>query len=129
MTYKPNTWKRCSPNNELETDENGHVIYTAHVTCNGASVTAEAFENLVSRLQQMAVSGALDSAMRPGGTPRWQMTLTTVQGETRTLTGYMMDAFHNMLAVDGVALHYLNNEALEITLGEFSALLSPADTP
>ena len=117
------------PNNELEIDEDGNVIYTAHVTCNDSPVTAEAFEGLISRLQQMAVSGAMDSAMKPGGTPRWQMTLTTVQGEIRTLAGYTMDAFHDMLAVDGVALHYLNNEALEIALGEFTALLSPSENP
>lgn len=117
------------PNNELETDEDGNVVYTVQVSCNGSAVSAGAFEGLVARLRQMTVSGTLEGVRELAGAPRWQMTLTTAQGDTRTLAAYPADAFHDALAVDGVALHYISDEALEIALGEFTALLSPMENP
>ncbi len=113
------------PNNELEYDEYGNIVYTTEVTANGEPVTVEAFEELVARLQQMSVSGTLDSETAPVGTPLWRMALETAQGENRRLAAYPMDAFNDVLAVDGVAVHYISKEALEIALGEFSALLTP----
>lgn len=117
------------PNNELETDEYGNIIYSTEVTANGDPVTGEAFEALVARLKQMTVSGRLDMIMEPDGAPRWQMKLTTTQGKTRALAAYPMDAFHDMLAVNGTALFYISNEALDIALGEFAALPEPTELP
>jgi len=57
------------------------------------------------------------------------MTLTTTQGETRTLAAYPLDAFSDVLAVDGVALHYISKEALDIALGEFAALPEITEKP
>ena len=114
------------PNNDLETDEYGNVVYTTEVTANGETVSAEAFEELVSRLQQMSVSGTLPSETAPVGTPLWRMALETTPGTNRRLAAYPMDAFNDVLAVDGIAVHYISKEALEIALGEFSALLQPA---
>jgi len=116
------------PNNELETDENGDIVYTTEITANGEAITEEAFDDFMSRLAQMTVSGKLSSVSEPDGTPKWQMILTTTQGKTRTLTAYTMDSFSDMLAVDGVAMHYINNEALEIAMGDFAALLTQTDT-
>ena len=42
----------------------------------------------------------------------------TVGGATRTLAAYPMDAFSDVLTVDGVAMHYLNAEAIQIAMGE-----------
>jgi len=112
------------PNNELETDEDGNVVYTTEITCNGETITIDAFEALIERLKLMTISGELDSVTEPDGTPRWQLTITTAQGKTRTLAAYAMDTFSDILAVDGVALYYISNEALDIALGEFSALLT-----
>lgn len=113
------------PNNELETDDSGNVVYTTTVTLNGEEITEDAFDELISRLQQITVSGKLDSAAEPEGTPRWQLTLTTVDGKTRTLAAYTMDSFSDILSVDGVALHYLSSEALDIALGDFATQLTP----
>lgn len=114
------------PNNELETDEYGNVVYTTQVTAGGNPVSAEAFEELVARLGQMSVSGTLPNETAPIGTPLWRMVLETAGGESRRLAAYPMDAFSDVLAVDGVAVFYISKEALEIALGEFSALLKPA---
>ena len=117
------------PNNELETDEDGNVLYNVTVTANGQPASAESFLLLVQRLSRMTVSGNLDAMELPDGSPRWQLTLSTAQGKTRTLSAYAMDAFHDVLAVGGVALSYLNKEALDIALGEFAALVGPTPAP
>ena len=117
------------PNNDLLTDEYGNIIYTTEATCNGEPITAEAFEELVARLWQLSVSGSLPKADAPGGTPLWRITLETTQGKSRMLAAYPMDAFNDVLAVDGVAVHYISKEALDIALGEFAALLYPQETP
>ena len=105
-------------NNQIETDQDGNTVYDLTVTANGSAMTADAFSSLVSRLKQMTVSGRLTTTDPPTGTPRWQMTLTTTGGVTRTLAAYPMDAFNDALVVDGVALHYINAEAIQIALAE-----------
>ncbi len=117
------------PNNELLTDEAGNIVYTTNATCNGDPISADAFDALVSRLWQLSVTGTLPQVTAPTETPLWRMSIETVQGRKRTLAAYPMDALSDVLTVDGVALHYINKEALEIALGEFSALLVPAETP
>ncbi len=116
------------PNNELETDKNGNIVYTANITVNGDPITEDAYTELISRLQQMAVSGRLETQAVPNSVPLWQLILITDQGKTRTLTAYTMDSFSDILAVDGLALHYLSSEALGIALGEFSALLTQTES-
>lgn len=105
-------------NNDIETDSEGNTVYDVTVTLNGGETTTDAFDSLVERLKAMTVSGKLDGVQTPTGTPRWQMTLTTTGGVSRTLAAYPKDAFNDILAVDGVALYYLNSEAVQIALGE-----------
>jgi hypothetical protein len=127
LDFSASYTEQVLPNNELATDESGNVLYTQTVTMNGETITADAFNSLVERLGQMTVSGKLDSIGQPEGAPLWQMTLTTTQGISRTLAAYPMDAFQDVLAVDGVALHYISKEALDIALGEFAALPDTAE--
>lgn len=105
-------------NNQIETDKDGNTIYDVTVTANGAAISTDAFDSLVNRLKQMTVSGRIATTDPPTGTPRWQMTMTTTGGATRTLAAYPMDAFSDVLVVDGVAMHYLNAEAIQIALAE-----------
>ncbi len=110
--------QKVTENNEVEKDDKGNVVYDIAATCNGQTITADAFTSLVERLKEMTVSGSLGESQVPAGTPRWQMTLTTTGGQSRTLAAYPMDTFNDILAVDGVALQYLNAEAIQIALGE-----------
>ncbi|MDD3214403.1 MAG: DUF4340 domain-containing protein, partial [Eubacteriales bacterium] len=110
--------ERVLANNDIETDSEGNTVYDVTVTLNGDTITTDAFNSLVERLKAMTVSGKLDAVQTPAGTPRWQMTLTTTGGASRTLAAYPKDAFNDVLAVDGVALYYLNAEAIQIALAE-----------
>ena len=129
LNFRAEYTEQVLPNNELETDEYGNVVYTVDVTLNGEPISADAFDALVERLKQMAVSGALETQSEPDGATQWQITLNTTQGKSRTLAAYPMDAFQDVLAVDGVAAHYISKEALDIALGEFTALAEPTATP
>ncbi len=111
--------ERVLANNELETDSEGNTVYDVAITANGEPMTEDAFNTLTESLQEMTVSGTVSDAQLPEGSLLWQLTLTTVDGTMRTLTAYPMDAFSDMLAVDGVAKHYINGEALQIALGEW----------
>ncbi len=129
LDFRASYTEQVLPNNELVTDEAGNVVYALDVALNGEPVSADAFDALVGRLKLMAVSGSLDAVSEPDGTPLWQLTLATVLGQSRTLAAYPMDAFQDILAVDGVAVHYISKEALDIALGEFTALAEPTETP
>lgn len=110
--------ERVQANNQIQTDEAGNTVYDVSVTANGVAIAPEALAALVARLRQMTVSGRLAQTEQPTGSPRWQMTITTTGGATRTLAAYPLDAFSDVLTVDGVALHYLNAEAIQIALAD-----------
>ena len=124
LAFHASYTEQVLPNNDLATDEDGNILYTVDVTLGGETITYDAFYALAERLRAMSVSGTLDSIQEPDGTPEWQLTLTTVQGRARTLAAYPMDAFFDVLAVDGIALDTISKEALEIALGEFAALVA-----
>ncbi len=116
--------ERVLASNELETDADGNVVYDTAVTVNGAEIALEAYQAFAERLTELTVSGTLSAAFDPAGrTPSWQMTIAATDGQTRTLVAYPLDAFSDALVVDGVALHYLNNEALDALLGPLGELL------
>ena len=56
--------------------------------------------------------------MPEGEAPRWRIVLTTVGGTTRELAAYRLDAFSDALAVDGVAIHYAHEEAIDLILAD-----------
>ena len=51
-------------------------------------------------------------------TPRWRIVLTTVGGTTREIAAYRLDAFSDALAVDGVAIHYVHEEVIDLILAD-----------
>lgn len=118
LTVRATYTEHMNENNQIETDAQGNTVYDVSVTANGVAITADAFSALVTRLKQMTVSGRLEEPQQPTGTPRWQLTLATTGGATRTLAAYPLDAFSDTLVVDGVALYYLNAEAIQIALAE-----------
>jgi hypothetical protein len=106
-------------NGEPELNENEEWIYDTIATLNGEALPAAKAETLVQRLRSLSFSGSLPAGWTAEGlSPRWKMTLTGQDGDSRTLTAYRLDAFSDAVAVDGVALHYCYVEALEAALGE-----------
>lgn len=77
---------------------------------------------LTSRLNALTVSGDVpDGWTVPADeSPRWRITLTTVGGTRREIAAYRLDAFSDALAVDGVALHYAHEEAIDLVLADLT---------
>ncbi len=111
--------ERVLGNNQLATDADGNLLYDVQVTLNGESAPEETFDALVRRLQIMRVSGRADKEfVLPASAPRWQATLTTEGGATRTIAAYPKDEFFDAIAIDGVVKHYLQAEAIDMALAD-----------
>lgn len=111
--------ERVLPNNQLETDERGNVVYDVSATLNGESISPDSYLAFVERLRAMRVSGELAEPFDPGATaPRWELVLTVRGGERRVVAAYPLNAFFDAIAVNGVACHELNVEAMQIALAE-----------
>lgn len=115
--------ERVSANNELETDEDGNVLYDTEVLLNGRSVPPEQLELLDTRLAAMTVSGnAPDGWTVPDGvSPRWRIELETSGGTVRTVEAYRLDAFADVLVVNGEAMHCAHVEAIDLVLADLLA--------
>jgi len=107
--------ERVLPNNELETDENGQPVYEVAVTLDGKPGAQEQLDELNDRLRSMTVTGdAPKDFSIEDRKPRWSILLTAENGLTRRLDGYASDLFTDVVAVDGVALHCMDADAIEI---------------
>lgn len=113
--------ERVLPNNELEVDEEGNLVYDITVTVNGEEWTVDGLDSLADRFYQTRAAGRMDADFAwQDMQPRWTLELTTVYGQTRTVSGYRADPFTDALVVDGVMLHYVHSEAIQMALGELA---------
>ena len=112
--------ERVLPNNDIETDADGNIVYDTAVTLNDEEADAELLTTLTSRLNALTISGDLPDGwtIPEGEDPRWRIVLTTVGGTTREIAAYRLDAFSDALAVDGVAIHYAHEEAIDLILAD-----------
>ena len=111
--------ERVLENNQLDTDEQGNLLYDEVATQNGEPMNPERFDSLVTRLQELRVSGDADKNLPiQEMVPRWQITLETAGGMKRMVAAYPLDAFFDAIAVDGVIKHTLQAESLEAVLGD-----------
>ncbi len=112
--------ERVLPNNQLDNDPAGNILYDVQATLNGGAIAVDTFDNLVGRLAAMRVSGQVEEgfALPEEAAPRWRLTLVTEEGISRTLEGYAVNPFFDAVAVDGVVRHTMHGEAVEIALGE-----------
>jgi hypothetical protein len=117
--------ERVLPNNELEIDLNGDLVYDITVLVDGKDWTPDGLDNLALRMSQLRGAGSVPEGFTlEGKTPRWTLEVTTVYGESRLVEAYMLDPFADVLAVDGVAVHYVHSEAIRMLLGELAAELT-----
>ena len=101
--YEIELRERVLPNNEVETDENGSVIYDVHVVRDGAPVDAEAFLTAYRELLSLRVSDRLPGGWQPEGAPVLTVAYTR-SASSRVVALYPFDALHYALAIDGEAL-------------------------
>lgn len=113
--------ERVLPNNELEVDEEGNLVYDIAVTVNGEEWTVDGLDGLADRFYQTKAAGRMSADFAwQDMQPRWTLELTTVYGQTRTVSGYRVDPFTDALVVDGVMLQYVHSEAIQMALGELA---------
>ncbi|MBR3873040.1 MAG: DUF4340 domain-containing protein [Clostridia bacterium] len=105
--------ERVLPNNELEVDANGNVVYDMTVTLNGKPAAKELLDEVVSRLDAVTSFGSVPQDWT-GGETRWAVVLETESGLVRTVEATRLDLFTDVIAVDGVALHCVDAETIDI---------------
>ena len=119
LDFRSAKMERVLPNNELALDEDGNILYDVQALLNGEVISSEAFDTLARSLAAMEVLGPVEEENIVGsGTPRWQMTLVTEDGATRTLAAYPISTFYDAIAVDGTIRHELQADSLQTALGD-----------
>ena len=103
-------------NNQLELDAQGNVVYHTAVSVNGTEAPTELLDELVKRLESFTVEGDVPTDSAVDSAPRWRITLVADNGMQRVLEGFRLDAFSDAVAVDGVALHYVYDEAIDVLM-------------
>ena len=97
--------ERILPNNELERDENGNVIYDVNVSCNGQETDSEAFAAAYGRLCSLRMEDRLPADYSlPQGEPLLTVEVMRNDGKQRIVALWPLDALHDAVAVNGVAL-------------------------
>ena len=98
--------ERVLPNNALETDENGNVLYDLVVKKNGQPLDSDAFLTAYRQLVELRTFDRLPADyVLPDADPLLRVTLTRDSGSVRNIALYPLDALHRAVAVDGVALY------------------------
>ena len=105
--------ERLLPNNELATDEQGNVLFDTFLDLDGSESDFSDFEEKVTILQAVTVSGRLPGGFAPRENPFVRLTFTLSDGRIRTLESVPYDALHDALGVDGTYLYYLPKGALD----------------
>lgn len=102
-----------------QVDENGDVTYEVQTFFNGVSAPQERLDSLMDGLRQLTANGdAPANWMIPAQeSPRWELALETEDGQKRLIQAYRLDAFTDVLCVDGVSLHTVDDEAIDRLLG------------
>ena len=101
-------------NNEIATDEYGQTLYDMAVRRVGESgdMDAEAFANWYTALAALSGDGRLPEEFVLSGESR--ATITLVNSHlTRTIDFYPFDALHDAMAVDGMALFYIQKDRVD----------------
>jgi len=95
--------ERVLPNNDLETDENGSVVYDVIVSRGSEAVDSDAFFNAYRSLVSLRTEDRLPADYTlPDAAPVLEVTLER-SASARTVALYPYDALHRAVAVDGVA--------------------------
>ena len=111
--YEVRMVESLTENNQIETDEYGNYLYDCAVRRAGEKqdMDAEAFLEWYIRLARLTPSGTLPDGYQVSGSPRATITLKNDR-LTRQIALYPCDALHDALAVDGVALYYVEKSWL-----------------
>ncbi len=101
-------------NNQIATDEYGQTLYDMAVRRAGEAndMDAEAFAAWYTKLASLSGDGTLPESFTLSGESRATVILTNSH-LTRAIDFYPYDALHDAMAVDGVALFYIQKERVD----------------
>lgn len=106
--YALSLHERVQANNQFETDENGNILYDVQVTRDGEACDATQFLYAYGQMTELAATSPLPAGYAPTGDPAMVLTLAWEDG-ARELAFYPYDALHWAVAVNGVALFYVDS--------------------
>ncbi|MBR6185074.1 MAG: DUF4340 domain-containing protein [Clostridia bacterium] len=115
--YEIEMVESITQNNQIETDEYGRVLYDCEVKRAGESapMDAEQFTDWYVRLAALSADGELPSDFALSGESRAQIILKN-DHLTRTVAFYPFDTLHDAMAVDGVALFYIQKSRVDAVM-------------
>ena len=112
--YEVRMVESVTENNQIATDEYCRVLYDCAVRRAGekTDMDAEAFLSWYTRLSTLTGAGKLTEKFDFSAPSRGSVTLKN-DHLTRTIEFYPWDALHDVFAVDGAALYYIQKEWLD----------------
>ena len=112
--YEVRMVESVTENNQIATDEYGQTLYDMAVRRAGENgdMDTEAFAAWYRKLAALSGDGTLPEGFALSGESRATITLTNSH-LTRTIDFYPFDALHDAMAVDGVALFYVQKERVD----------------
>ena len=115
--YEIEMVESVTENNQIETDEYGRVLYDCEVRRAGetAKMDAEKFTDWYVRLAALSADGDLPEGFEIAGESRAAVVLRNSR-LTRTVAFYPCDALHDAMAVDGVALFYIQKSRVDAVM-------------
>jgi len=115
--YRVEMVESVTENNRIATDEYGRVLYECQVTRvpGGGSVEQEAFLNWYAGLASLRAGGRLPEGYQPQGEAEARLVLES-NSITREILLYPYDGLHDVLSVNGTALHYVQKNWIEKAL-------------
>lgn len=118
ITTRQGTLEMTASRSE-QVDENGDATYDVQAAFNGASAPQERLDSLTDGLRQLSANGEAPAnwSIPAQEAPRWEVALETEDGQKRLIQAYRLDAFTDVLCVDGVSLHTVDDEAIDRLLG------------
>ena len=115
--YEVRMVEGLTANNQIAVDEYGNTLYDCAVRRAGeqTDMDAEAFLDWYIRLASLAPAGELPPGYAPQGECLARIVLTNAH-LTRVIEFFPWDALHDAIAVDGVALYYVEHAWLDRVL-------------
>lgn len=111
--YDISLQERVLPNNDLETDENGNILYDLAVLRDGEKMDSDAFLTAYGELLSLRTADRLPAGYAlPETAPSRTITVARSQS-AREVAFYPLDALHEAVAVDGVAVFQVERTAAE----------------
>ena len=113
-TYEVRMVESITENNQIATNEYGQTLYDMAVRRSGEAedMDAEAFADWYRSLAALSGDGTLPEGFVLSGESRAAITLKN-SSLTRRIDFYPFDSLHDAMAVDGIALFYIQKDRLD----------------